>query len=201
MRKVSVNTFLTLDGVMQAPGGPEEDESGGFAYGGWSVNYWDDVMGQVMGETMRVPFDMLLGRRTYDIFAAFWPNAPEEAGGKPLNEATKYVVSHGHIHLPWGPAVLLEGDAPEAIAKLKQEDGRDLQVHGSGNLVQTLLRHNSVDLFRLWTFPVVIGSGKRLFADGTIPAGLKLVDQKVSSTGVIMATYEPAGELVTGSFA
>jgi dihydrofolate reductase len=202
MRKISVNTFLTLDGVMQAPGGPEEDETGGFKWGGWSFHYWDDAMGEVMGQQMGTPFDMLLGRRTYDLFASFWPNAPEEAGGKPLNEATKYVVSRHHIELPWGPAVLIEGDsAPDAIAKLKQEDGRELQVHGSGNLVQTLLKNNLVDLFRLWTFPVVIGTGKRLFAEGTMPGGLKLVDQKVSSTGVVMATYEPAGDLVTGSFA
>jgi dihydrofolate reductase len=201
MRRVIVGTFLTLDGVMQAPGGPEEDPSGGFAYGGWSVNYWDDMMGQVMGESMSVPFDLLLGRRTYDIFAAFWPNAPEDAGGKPLNEATKYVVSRSRPTLEWGPAVLIDGDAAEGIAELKKGEGADLQVHGSGNLVQTLMRHNLVDQYRLWVFPLVIGSGKRLFADGTIPAGLKLVDSKVSTTGVVIGTYEPAGEIVTGSFA
>jgi dihydrofolate reductase len=201
MRKLIVSTFVTLDGVMQAPGGPEEDGEGGFAYGGWSVNYWDDQMGEVMGEAMSKPFDLLLGRKTYDIFAAFWPNASDDAGGKPLNDATKYVASRSQPTLGWGPSVLIEGDAAEGVAALKNGNGPALQVHGSGNLIQTLLRHNLVDEFRLWVFPVVIGSGKRLFADGTIPAGLKLVDSKISTTGVVIGTYEPAGELVTGSFA
>ena len=201
MRKLSVGTFLTLDGVMQAPGGPEEDPSGGFTYGGWSGNYWDEMMGQVMGEAMSVPFDMVLGRKTYDIFAAYWPNAPEEAGAKPLNDATKYVVSRSRPTLEWSKSVLIEGDAAEGVTALKKEDGPELQVHGSGNLIQTLIRHNLVDQYRLWVFPVVIGSGKRLFADGTIPSALKLVDSKVSTTGVVIGTYEPAGEIVTGSFA
>ena len=201
MRKLIVGTFLTLDGVMQAPGGPEEDDSDGFTLGGWSVNYWDDKMGQVMGESMSSRFDLLLGRKTYDIFAAYWPNASEEAGGKPLNNATKYVVSRGHPTLEWKESVLIEGDAAEGIAALKSGDGPELQVHGSGNLIQTLMRHNLVDEYRLWIFPVVIGSGKRLFADGTIPAGLKMVDSTVSTTGVVIGIYEPAGEIVTGSFA
>ena len=201
MRKLIVRTFVTLDGVMQAPGGPEEDAEGGFAYGGWSVNYWDDQMGEVMGEAMSKPFDLLLGRKTYDIFAAFWPNASDDAGGKPLNDATKYVASRSQPTLAWGPSVLIEGDAAEGVAALKNGNGPALQVHGSGNLIQTLLRHNLVDEFRLWVFPVVIGSGKRLFADGTVPAGLKLIDSKISTTGVVIGTYEPAGELVTGSFA
>jgi dihydrofolate reductase len=201
MRKLIVSTFVTLDGVMQAPGGPEEDGEGGFAYGGWSVNYWDDQMGEVMGEAMSKPFDLLLGRKTYDIFAAFWPNASDDAGGKPLNDATKYVASRSQPTLAWGPSVLIEGDAAEGVAALKNGNGPALQVHGSANLIQTLLRHNLVDEFRLWVFPVVIGSGKRLFADGTIPAGLKLIDSKISTTGVVIGTYEPAGELVTGSFA
>jgi dihydrofolate reductase len=144
---------------------------------------------------------MVLGRRTYDIMAAYWPDAPEEQGAKVFNEATKYVASRGRPRLEWSNSVLLEGDAAEAIAALKQEDGPELQVHGSANLIQTLLRHNLVDQYRLWVFPVVIGSGKRLFADGTIPAGLRLVDSKVSTTGVVMGTWEPAGELATGSFA
>jgi dihydrofolate reductase len=201
MRKLIVNTFVTLDGVMQAPGGPEEDGEGGFAYGGWSVTYWDDQMGQVMGEAMSRPFDLVLGRKTYDIFAAFWPNASDDAGGKPLNDATKYVASRSQPTLAWGPSVLIDGDAANGVAALKEGNGPELQVHGSGNLIQTLLRHNLVDEFRLWVFPVVIGSGKRLFADGTIPAGLNLVDSKVSTTGVVIGTYEPAGEIVTGSFA
>ena len=201
MRKLIVSTFVTLDGVMQAPGGPEEDDSGGFTHGGWSVNYWDDMMGQVMGEAMGSPFDLLLGRKTYDIFAAYWPHVSEEPGAKPLNDATKYVASRSHRALEWGPSVLIEGDAADGIAALKKEDGPELQVHGSGNLIQTLIRHALVDEYRLWVFPVVIGSGKRLFADGTIPAGLTLADSKVSTTGVVIGTYEPAGELVTGSFA
>jgi dihydrofolate reductase len=201
MRKLVVQTFLTLDGVMQAPGGPGEDDEGGFAYGGWSVNYWDDRMGQVMGEATSRPFAMVLGRRTYDIMAAYWPTAPEDTGAKVFNEATKYVASRGRPTLSWSNSVLVEGDAAEGIAALKQQDGPELQVHGSGNLIQTLLRHNLVDQFRLWVFPVVIGSGKRLFAEGTVPAGLKLLDSKVSTTGVVMGTYEPAGEVVTGSFA
>jgi dihydrofolate reductase len=200
MRKLIVSTFSTLDGVMQAPGGPEEDNSGGFAHGGWSVNYWDEQMGQVMGEAMSTPFDLLLGRKTYDIFAAYWPHATDQPGAKPLNDATKYVVSRSRPKLEWGPSVLIEGDAAEGIAALKQEDGPELQVHGSGNLIQTLLRHNLVDQYNLWVFPLVIGSGKRLFSDGTVPAALKLVDSKVSTTGVVIGTYQPAGEIVTGSF-
>jgi dihydrofolate reductase len=201
MRKLIVNTFLTLDGVMQAPGGPDEDISGGFALGGWSANYWDDLMGQVMTEAMSVPFDLVLGRKTYEIFAAYWPHAPEEAGAKPLNDATKYVASRSRPTLEWGPSVLIEGDAAEGIAGLKKDDRPELQVHGSGNLIQTLMRHNLVDQYRLWVFPLVIGSGKRLFSDGTIPSALRLVDSKVSTTGVVIGTYEPAGEIVTGSFA
>ncbi len=201
MRKLIVSTFLTLDGVMQAPGGPGEDDSGGFAHGGWSVHYWDEVMGQVMSEAMSAPFDLVLGRKTYDIFAAYWPQAPEEAGAKPLNDATKYVASRGRPPLEWKKSVLIEGDPAEGIAELKKTDGPELQVHGSGNLIQTLMRHNLVDEYRLWVFPLVIGSGKRLFSEGTTPSALKLVDSKVSTTGVVIGTYEPAGEIVTGSFA
>jgi dihydrofolate reductase len=201
MRKLIVSTFLTLDGVMQAPGGPGEDDSGGFAHGGWSVNYWDEQMGQVMDEATSKPFAMLLGRQTYDIMAAYWPHAPEETGAKVFNDATKYVASRSRPRLEWSNSVLIEGDAAEGIAALKQEDGPELQVHGSGSLIQTLLGHNLVDQYRLWVFPLVLGSGKRLFADGTIPSGLKLADHKVSTTGVVIGTYEPAGEIVTGSFA
>jgi dihydrofolate reductase len=201
MRRLIVSTFLTLDGVMQAPGGPEEDDSGGFTQGGWSVNYWDDQMGQVMSAAMSVPFDLVLGRKTYDIFAAYWPNAPEDAGGKPLNDATKYVASRGQPTLAWSRSVLIDGDAAEGVAALKEQDGPELQVHGSGNLVQTLMRNDLVDEYRLWVFPVVTGAGKRLFSEGTIPAGLKLVDSKVSTTGVVIGTYEPAGEIALGSFA
>jgi dihydrofolate reductase len=197
-----VQSFLTLDGVMQAPGGPGEDDDGGFAHGGWSVDYWDDQMGQVMGEATSRPFAMVLGRRTFDIMAAYWPTAPEEEGAKVFNDATKYVASRSRPDLEaWTNSVLIEGDAADGLAALKREDGPELQVHGSANLIQTLLRHNLVDEFRLWVFPVVIGSGKRLFADGTVPAGLRLADSKVSSTGVVMGTWQPAGEIATGSFA
>ena len=197
--RIYIDLFTTLDGVVQAPGGPGEDDDGGFALGGWSVNYWDDVMMKVMGETMGTPFDLVLGRRTYDIFAAYWPTAPEE-DAKPLNDATKYVASRGTPSLTWDRSVLIEGDVARGVAALKEEDGPELQVHGSGNLIQTLLRAGLIDVFNLWLFPCVIGSGKRLFGDGTLPAGLKLVDSTVSTTGVVMGTYEPAGEIATGSF-
>ena len=144
---------------------------------------------------------MVLGRRTYDIMAAYWPTAPEETGAKVFNDATKYVASRSRPNLEaWSNSVLLEGDAADGLAALKAEDGPELQVHGSANLIQTLLRHNLVDQYRLWVFPLVIGSGKRLFADGTVPSGLRLVDHKVSTTGVVMGTWEPAGEIVTGTF-
>ena len=201
MRRLIVSTFLTLDGVMQGPGGPGEDDSGGFTHGGWSVNYWDDKMGEVMGEAMSVPFDLVLGRRTYDIFAAHWPHAEDDPGAKPLNDATKYVASRSRPTLDWSNSVLLDPDAATGITALKEEDGPELQVHGSGDLIQTLLRHHLVDEFRLWVFPVVIGSGKRLFADGAVPSGLTLMHSVVSTTGVVIGTYEPAGEIVTGTFA
>ena len=200
MRKLIVQTFLTLDGVMQAPGGPEEDDDGGFTQGGWSVNYWDDQMGEVMTEATSNPFAIVLGRKTYDIMAAYWPTAPEDTGAKVFNDATKYVASRSPRNLGWSNSVLIEGDAAEGLAALKKEDGPELQVHGSANLIQTLLRNNLVDEYRLWVFPVVIGSGKRLFADGTIPAGMTLADSKVSTTGVVMGTYQPAGEIPIGSF-
>src|SRR5438034_2812400 len=158
-------------------------------------------MGQIMGEEMSAPFDLLLGRRTYDIFSAYWPKATDNPGAKPLNDATKYVASRSQPTLSWSKSVLIEGDAGEGIARLKKGDGPELQVHGSGNLIQTLMRHKLVDQYRLWVFPLVIGSGKRLFSDGAVPSGLRLVDSKVSTTGVVIGTYEPAGEIVTGSFA
>ncbi|MBO4207495.1 dihydrofolate reductase family protein [Micromonospora echinofusca] len=201
MRRLIASTFLTLDGVMQAPGGPGEDDDSGFAHGGWSVTYWDDVMGEFMGESMGRPFDLVLGRRTYDIFAAHWPRVPDDEGAKPLNDATKYVASRGRPTLEWRNSVLIDGDVAEGVAALKQADGPELQVHGSANLLQTLIRHHLVDEYRLMIFPVVVGSGKRLFGDGAVPAGLKLVDSRVSTTGVVIGTYQPAGELVTGSFA
>jgi dihydrofolate reductase len=201
MRKLIVNTFLTLDGVMQAPGGPEEDTSGGFTHGGWSVRFWDDRMGEIAGGIMDKPIDLLLGRRTYEIFAAHWPHASEEQGAKPLNEATKYVASRTLTSLEWGPSVLLEGDVVEAVRALKREDGPELQIHGSANLLQTLVGGGVIDEYHLWTFPAVVGSGKRLFEEGVPAAALELVETETSTTGVVISTYVPAGELVTGSFA
>jgi dihydrofolate reductase len=200
MRKLIVSAFMTLDGVVQAPGGPEEDDSAGFPFGGWSFPYWDDVMDTAMSDLMGVPFDLVLGRRTYDIFAAYWPTAPEEAGAKPLNDATKYVASRGNPSLPWDRSVLLEGDVSEAVAALKQDDGPELQIHGSGNLIQTLMADGLIDGYRLMVFPVMLGTGKRLFAEGTVPSALRLTDSKVSTTGVVLNTYEPAGEVTLGSF-
>jgi dihydrofolate reductase len=200
MRKLVVNTFASLDGIMQAPGGPEEDPSGGFEHGGWTVSFWDDQMAQSMGEFMGKPFDLILGRKTYEIFAAYWPYS-DEPGAAELNRATKNVASHTLKTLEWENSRLLEGDVKEAVARLKEEDGPELQVHGSSDLIQTLLRDGLVDQFRVWIFPVVLGSGKRLFGEGAPPLALRLVDSQISSTGVIMTTYEPAGEVPIGSFA
>jgi dihydrofolate reductase len=201
MRKLIVNTFVTLDGVMQAPGGPEEDPTGGFEHGGWSVTQWDDVMMDAMGEGMGKPFDLVLGRRTYEIFAAHWPHTDEDPA-ELLNEATKHVASATlEEPLDWANSRLIEGDVPTGVARLKEQDGPELQVHGSANLIQTPLEHDLVDEFRLFIFPLVLGKGKRLFGDGTIPANLKLTDSKLSSTGVMVNTYERAGEVPIGSFA
>ena len=201
-RKLVVTTFVTLDGVMQAPGGPEEDPSGDFSLGGWSVTQWDDVMVEHMGEGMwgSMSFDLVLGRKTYEIFAAHWPYS-DEPGADLLNSATKYVASTTLDSVDWANSQLLEGDVPTAIARLKEEDGPELQVHGSAVLIQTLLEHDLVDEFRLMIFPVVVGKGKRLFGDGTVPGGLKLTDSKTSTTGVVIATYQRAGEVPLGSFA
>jgi len=201
MRKLIVSTFVTLDGVMQAPGGPEEDPTGGFISGGWTVTYWDDMMNTYMSEFMASPYDLLLGRKTYEIFAAYWPNAKDEPGAGQLNNAKKYVASRTLSKVDWNNSTLLKGDVVQEIRKLKEQDRPELQVHGSSNLIQTLLKHDLIDEFRLLIFPVVIGNGKRLFGQGTLPSGLKLIDTKTSSTGVIVATYEPGGELKTGSFA
>ena len=201
MRKLIVTAFLTLDGVVQAPGGPGEDEEGGFDHGGWTVPYFDEHLGEVMGEFMGRPFDLVLGRKTYDIFASYWPTASEEEGAKPLNEAAKHVASRGTPSLEWERSFLIEGDVAEGVAALKEQDGPELQVHGSGNLVQTLLRHGLVDEWQLLTFPVVLGSGKRLFGDGAIPAALRLLSSSVSGSGVVVSRYETAGEVVTGTYA
>lgn len=200
MRKLVVSTFVSLDGVMQAPGGPDEDPSGGFTHGGWSFNYWDEVMEQVMGAAMDTPYDLLLGRRTYDIFAAHWPHAGDEPAAASLNAAHKYVASRTLEQTSWGPATLIR-DVPAEVAALKQGDGPEIQVHGSANLIQTLLQHDLVDEFRVWTFPVLVGGGKRLFEGRGAPGNLKLVSSTVSTTGVIIATYQRAGDIQYGSFA
>ena len=201
MRKIITTTFVTLDGVMQAPGGPDEDTTGGFAYGGWTANYWDKLMGDTMGTIMEMPFELLLGRRTYDIFASYWPNATHDLDvAKPFNSTRKFVVSRSPKTLSWNNSFLVTGDVPAELKKLKEEDSPDLWVHGSGSLIQTLLANALIDRMLVWTFPVTVGGGKRLFAEGTRAAGFKLVDSKIASNGVIIATYEPAGELKTGTF-
>jgi dihydrofolate reductase len=200
MRSLVVSMFLTLDGVMQAPGGPEEDPTGGFTHGGWSVGYWDEPMGERMGEVMGGPFDLLLGRKTYEIFAAHWPHS-DEPGAEELNSARKYVASRTLDSVEWNNSTLLEGDVAEAVAKLRQEDGPEIQVYGSGDLLQTLLEHDLVDEFRIMIFPVVLGTGKRLFAEGAVPAGLTLAESAMSTTGVFMATYKREGDIRYGSFA
>lgn len=200
MRKLVVLSFVTLDGVMQAPGGPQEDTSGGFKYGGWTVGYWDDFMGKVMDMQMAQPFDLLLGRKTYEIFAAYWPHAKNQPLADKLNKAKKYVASTTLSKLDWNNSTLITGDTVDEIKKLKKQDGPEIQVHGSSNLIQTLLKNDLVDEFRLKIFPVTIGTGKRLFGDGTIPASFKLIEGKISTTGVIVATYARYGKIKTGSF-
>jgi dihydrofolate reductase len=200
MRELIVNTFLTLDGVMQAPGGPEEDPSGSFEHGGWSFGYWDEEMERAMGELMSKPFDLVLGRKTYDIFAAHWPQS-DDPGAEPLNKATKHVASTTLTDLEWENSKLIEGEVPDGVRALKQQDGPELQVHGSANLIQTLLKHGLIDEFRLLIFPLVLGEGKRLFDGGTVPAGFELASSQVSSSGVIMASYRSGAEIKYGSFA
>jgi dihydrofolate reductase len=201
MRKLVTVTFVTLDGIMQAPGGPGEDDSGSFNSGGWSVNYWDDLMGQAMDKTFAKKPDLLLGRKTYEIFAAYWPNAIDEPGADNLNNAKKYVVSRTLDKVDWNNSTLIKGDVVKEITRLKRLDGPELQVHGSCNLIQTLLKHNLIDELNQWIFPVAIGNGKRFFGEGTNPSSFKLLDRITSSTGVIIATYEKSGELKTGTFA
>jgi dihydrofolate reductase len=198
MRKIITSTFVTLDGVMQAPGGPEEDTSNGFAYGGWQMD-WDEkdpVADEIMDAVMTAPFDLLLGRRTYDIWAGFWPKHKDEPHwGVPFDRATKYVVSHHRIELPWDNSELITGDVVTEIQKLKESDGPDLSVWGSSKLIQTLLEHNLIDRMHIWTYPITIGSGKKLFAEGTQPQRFQPVDTKITSTGVVFATYEPSTSL------
>ncbi len=199
MRKIIVLSFITLDGVMQGPGGPTEDTSGNFTYGGWTVPYFDDFLGQVMTEQMDSRrFDLLLGRKTFEIFASYWPQ--QDGGKNPINEATKYVASNTLTQHEWHKSVFLNKDVVEETKKLKQQDGPELQVHGSGHLIQTLLKHDLVDEFWLKIFPVTLGMGKRLFDTGTLPASYTLVESKSSPSGVMVATFKRAGEVKTGSF-
>jgi dihydrofolate reductase len=203
MRKLVVLTFITLDGVMQAPGGPEEDPTGGFKYGGWVAGYFDDFLGKVMVKQMSKPFDLLLGRKTYEIFASYWPYAKtdEDPIAKGLNNAKKYVASKTLTRLDWTNSEVIQGDVAEEVKKLKGQEGPEIQVHGSGNLIQTLLRNDLVDALWLKIFPITLGLGKRLFAEGTIPVGFKLLESAASPSGILVANFMRSGEVKTGSFA
>ena len=197
MRKVNVLEFVSLDGVIQGPGGRDEDKSDGFAYGGWQAPYGDDVLEAALQKQINVPFDLLLGRKTFDIWAAFWPQHADVWPG--VNTATKYVASNTMTSHEWQPSVFLNGDIAEKVAKLKQEQGPDLHVWGSGDLLQTLMKHDLVDVFWLMIYPITLGAGKRLFADGTIPAAFKVTESIVGANGVIVVNYERAGAITTGS--
>lgn len=200
MRKIVVLSFISLDGIMQAPGGPDEDTSGGFQYGGWTVPYSDESSGKLMGEQMGMPFELLLGRKTYDIFAGYWPKQTGEVAD-PFNSTKKYVVSGSSPELTWAHSELIDGDVVAKLQELKQQDGPMLQVHGSGNMIQTLLKNDLVDELWLKIFPVTLGSGKRLFAEGTMPAAFELTSSETTPSGVIFANYKRAGGVKTGSFA
>ncbi len=207
MRKIITTTFVTLDGVMQAPGGSKEDTSDGFTYGGWQLSFpSDEWMDAKLNDIMSSPFELLLGKTTYDIFAAYWPTAKtDNQVAVPFNSTKKYVVSHTSFQPSWQNSFCVTGDPPDGRAgvvaelqKLKTQDGPDLWVWGSGNLIQTLMEHHLIDQMHLWIYPITLGTGKRLFSNGTQPQELKLVDSKVSKTGVIIATYEPGGVVRTG---
>lgn len=198
MRKIIVLSFVTLDGVMQGPGGPREDVSGGFNYGGWIVPYADEVTDIIMKEQFSKPFDLLLGRTTFEIWADHWPY--QNGGDNPFNKATKYVASNTLTEHHWEGSVFLSGDIAEKVRELKQQEGPDLQVYGSGVLLQTLMQHDLVDEYWLKIYPITLGNGKRLFQEGTMPAAFSLVESQVSPSGVIIASFKRAGEVKTGSF-
>ena len=200
MRELVVQSFVTLDGVMQAPGGPEEDPSGGFEYGGWSVTGWDETMMEAMGEAESVPSDYVLGRKTYEIFAAHWPHVDDPMGVK-LTDSTKYVASNTLESAEWANTVILSGDAREKVRELKASQGPVLRVLGSWDLIQSLAAADLVDEYGLWIFPVVVGKGKRIFGDDVAPAGFALADSTTSTTGVLMTTYRKKGPVEIGSFA
>jgi dihydrofolate reductase len=197
MRKLAVNTFMSLDGVVQSPGGPDEDPTGGFTLGGWGAPYFDEEMMQRVAES--APYELLLGRGTYEIFAAHWPYDKGPIADQ-LNSTRKHVASTTLKEVDWNNSTLITGHVAEYVATLKSQDGPEIQVHGSPGLVQTLLEHDLIDEFRMWIFPVVVGTGKRFFGEGAIPAALKLVDSRVSKTGVTINVYERAGDINTGSF-
>jgi dihydrofolate reductase len=200
MRRIIVAATVSLDGVMQGPGAPEEDPTGGFRHGGWIVKYWDDATARWIGELIATPFDLLLGRETYEIFAAHWQYIKGDPIADAFNRATKYVATRSEDPLTWKRSVAVRNVTDE-VETLKRQDGPALLVQGSSQLLQTLLSHDLIDEFRLLVFPLVLGSGKRLFAEGSIPVALTLVDSKVSTAGVTMTTYRRAGEIATGSFA
>jgi len=202
MRKLIVSTFVTLDGVMQAPGSPTEDPSGGFEYGGWQFPFSDDFLEDIEKGILKFPFDLLLGRRTYDIFANYWPYRDEKtnAFAERLNKAKKYVASHSPLEPEWVNSELIDGDVAEFVKNLKAGDGPDIQMIGSGKLIQTLLKNDLVDDLWLQFHPLTLGSGKRLFAEGAIPAVWELIETKVTPKGVIVAHYKRDGEVRTGSF-
>jgi dihydrofolate reductase len=201
MRKLVVTTFMTLDGVMQAPGGPDEDRDGGFEHGGWSVGYWDEMMGGVAMEIHLAAGAVLFGRRSYEILGGYWPKVgDDDPMAAKLNSVPKFVASRSRRTLEWQNSTLLEGDVAQAVAALKAEDGDPVLVIGSSGLIQTLLEHDLVDTFAVWTFPVVVGEGKRLFGSGAIPAGLRLTETRTSTTGVTISTYERDGEIKGGTF-
>lgn len=201
MRKIVVLSFVSLDAVMQAPGGPEEDTSGGYLYGGWTVPYADEFSGNMMLEQLGMSYDLLLGRKTYDIFASYWPKQdPTNPIAGAFNRATKYVVSRSSPKLDWEESVLIEGDVARKLKELKRQDGPMLQVHGSSDLIQTLLKDDLVDELWLKIFPVTLGKGKRLFGEGAISAAFELMESKISPSGVIFANYRRSGEIKTGSY-
>lgn len=202
MRRLIASTFTSLDGIMQAPGGPEEDPTCGFAFGGWVFNYWDEAMNLSASGFDGKDRDLVLGRRTYEIFEAYWPYQPnDDPTARILNAAKKYVASRTLTTLHWNNSILLQGDVVSAVIALKDQPGPDLQIIGSGNLLQTLQAASLIDEFNVWTFPLVLGRGKRLFGESAKPFALRLVRTQASSTGVVMSTYVPAGEVRPGSFA
>ena len=202
MRRIIVATFTSLDGVMQAPGGPQEDPTGGFAFGGWTAPHFDAALGGAMGEIFGRPFDLLLGRKTYDVFAAHWPfvTDPNDPIAPMFNSITKYVASRTRKTLAWQNSQLLGDDVAGALKTLKSGDGPDLLVQGSSDLLQTLWKNNLVDEFSVLTFPLVLGKGKKLFGEDAIPMGLKLVKAQTFPTGVIVANYRPDGPVKSGDF-